>query len=280
MRNVGLKQVRKKEIHINEANPVVLSFGLGNDLHHQTGSDDLPNGRYRTDGVQKLDAAIQVWNADYLSFVMMNGDYIDHKSGTFQEFQNDIAIIETKFDELEPSRYYTLGNHEMDVNTKADFMNAVGMPSNYYSFDIFGFHIVCLDGCYTADDDNADYANGNFVFTDTWINPAQRTWLTNDLASTTKPTIIFCHQRLDVTTNHSVKNASVVRTILENSGLVIGVFSGHFHNNSISTINEIPYYTLEAMTDQEFPANAFAIVRIKEDLSILVEGFGGQSNYP
>ena len=37
-------------------------------------------------------------------------------------------------------RYNLMGNHDMDLGTKQDFMEFVGMKSRYYSFDRNGFH--------------------------------------------------------------------------------------------------------------------------------------------
>lgn len=275
----GLKSGLDKYKYKNPVGDVLVSFGFGSDLHHQSGTNNEGQGRYRLDGVKKLNEAVIEWNKHYLDFVLMNGDYIDNSGRSNAQAISDLAIIETEFNKLKVPRYYSFGNHDLDSNSKSEFINGTDMSVGYYSFDIFGVHFIVLDGCYGEDSDTSNYNNSNYAWTETYINPAQRTWLTNDLAATTKPTIIFCHQHLINVGLYSIVNNAVVRTIVENSGKVIGVFHGHSHLNNKINVNGIPYYLMEAMTDNPFPANAFAIITVKADESIIVKGYKGQTNY-
>ena len=52
---------------------------------------------------------------------------------------------------------------------------------------------------------------------------------------------MFAHQRLDVTNDYCIKNATDVRKVLEASGKVLAVFQGHNHKNDYNEIGGIHY---------------------------------------
>ena len=256
---------------------VMMSFGYGSDLHF--GDKDTAINRYYRDGDKKLADAVIAWNAANVSFVIFNGDFIDH--GTLSEAQalSDLATIEAVFADLTPPRYYSFGNHCLDKISKTQFIANTAMTAKYYSFDTSGIHFVVLDSCYTDDDDDTDYDSGAFTTTDIWIPPTQRAWLSDDLAGTSLPVIVFCHHRLSSTGSHFVNNSSVVRGILEGSGKVIGVFTGHSHSNNKTVVEGVTYYNMYAMTENAYPENGYAVVSVYDNNSISVAGTGGQTSY-
>lgn len=72
---------------------------------------------------------------------------------------------------------------------------------------------------------------------------------------------MFVHQRLDPASErrHLVKNAAAVRKVLEASGKVRAVITGHQHDGGQCKVNGIPYYTLRAMVEGPAPAsNSYA----------------------
>jgi hypothetical protein len=85
---------------------------------------------------------------------------------------------------------------------------------------------------------------------------------------------VFTHQRLI----GDIVNASTVKGILEASGKVLAVISGHAHINGVNVENGITYYDMEAMGEGDFPVNAYAVVRVTNG-GVTIEGFGNQSSY-
>lgn len=252
----------------------LCAFGFFTDLHH---SDKAANeNRYHRDAVKKLTDAVTTWNALDLDFVICNGDLIDHLGQGSTKALSDLAIIEAVYAGVNTDRFYTLGNHDMDALSKAQFIANTGADRTYYSFDRGGVHFIVLDAEYTADSDSAHYNSGNYMWDRSYIPSSQRSWLANDLASTSAPCVVFCHQRLDGSTVFDVTNASAVRAILQASGKVIAVFSGHHHTNDYDVVNGIPYINMMAMTEDAYPKNAYAVVRVKKDKSMSINGYGQQ----
>jgi alkaline phosphatase len=135
-----------------------------------------------------------------------------------------------------------LGNHCVDTLTKDEFLGGVGQARSFYSFDREGVHFVVLDACYRADGE--PYGRRNFTWTDANVPPAELEWLEADLQASTGAAIVFAHQRLDVATDHGVRNGAAVRQVLERSGRVVAVLQGHNHQNDYREINGIHYAAL------------------------------------
>jgi len=173
-----------------------------------------------------------------------------------------------------------MGNHELDLLSKEQFMAAVGMPAPQYSFDCGPFHCIVLDANYNRD--FSPYRAGNFSWPQAYIPPDEQDWLASDLGRTDRKVIVFVHQTLDDDeTAYGVKNAPAVRKVLEGSGKVIAVFQGHNHHGAYRRINGIPYFTMRGMVEGPgLKNNAYAVVRISPDGTIGIRGFGEQPNYP
>ena len=135
-----------------------------------------------------------------------------------------------------------------------------------------------LDSCFRSDGE--PYGRKNFVWTDPNIPAAELEWLKADLKSTSKKTVVFAHQRLDVSSVYGVKNAPAVRKILEGSKKVLAVFQGHSHANDHKQIGGIHYCTLVAMIEGSGAANnGYSVMSLSQDSTIHIEGFRKQSRY-
>ena len=98
-----------------------------------------------------------------------------------------------------------------------------------------------MDSCFRSDGE--PYGRQNFEWTDPDIPAAELEWIRTDL----KETVVFAHQRLDVSNHYDVKNAAEVRKLLEKSGKMLAVFQGHSHKNDYKDMGGIHYCTLVAM---------------------------------
>ena len=91
---------------------------------------------------------------------------------------------------------------------------------------------------------------------------------------------MFAHQRLDVTKQHSVKNAEDVRKVLEASGKVAAVFQGHSHQNDYQSLAGIHYCTLAAVVEGSGEGNnAYARLDVLPRGALKVTGFARQQPY-
>lgn len=252
-----------------------LKIGLVTDLHY---ADKPPAGtRHYRDTPAKLATAAKEFAKNRPDFVVELGDLIDAADSVETEL-GYLDRINRDFSKICERRHYVLGNHCVQTLTKPEFLNAVGQPKSFYSFDAGDFHFVVLDACFRADGE--PYGRKNFKWTDPNIPAHETEWLKSDLAATDRKTIVFAHQRLDVSNNHGVKNAKQVRDILERSGKVTAVFQGHSHKNDHHEINGIHYCTLVAMIEGSGNENnGFSMMQISKSGSVRLDGFVKQDDY-
>lgn len=252
-----------------------IRIGMVTDLHH---ADKPPVGtRHYRETMSKLAEVASAFDRDKPRFVVELGDLIDAADAVATE-QRYLKTVNREFSAICPDRHYVLGNHCVDTLTKAEFLGGVGQKQSYYSFDRSGFHFVVLDSCFRSD--GQPYGRKNSHWTDANVPPAELEWLESDLKSTDRSTIIFAHQRLDVSNNHGVKNGAAVRRILEASGKVLAVFQGHSHRNDLSEIGGIHYCTLVAMIEGSGAENSgYSMMRIDSQGNIRLTGFRQQANY-
>ena len=256
-----------------------VTFGFFTDLHVSTRA---PAGtRHYDDALEKAEAFLSTVEQSSARFLVMGGDYIDHVGMSRAEAQADLRRIEEVMRDAALPRYHVLGNHCLDQLTKEELREVLPGEVGFFSWDLGGVHFVVLDACYTADRDDAHYARGEFDYRDTWVGPAQRAWLRDDLAAATGPVVVFAHQRLSGAGEQFVNNAAEVRTIMERAGNVVAVFTGHSHVNDLRVISGIPYFAMMAAVEQPFPAMAHALVQVSpRDGEVVVDGFGLQRSYP
>lgn len=249
-----------------------VRVGLLTDLHYA--AKPAAGSRHYRETLAKLAEAAAQFDRDAPAFVVELGDLID-AAETVDEEMRYLTTINGAFQKISADRHYVLGNHCVDTLTKAEFLGAVGQRAAYYSFDRGGVHFVVLDACFRSDGE--PYGRKNFEWTDANIPAAELEWLATDLAGTTKPVVVFAHQRLDVTTHHSVKNHAEVRAVFETAGNVLAVFQGHSHQNDLQEIGHIRYCTLAAMVEGSGAANnGYALLDIGSDGTIELTGFRRQ----
>ena len=258
-----------------EEQPPALRIGLMTDLHY---ADKAPAGnRFYRETLDKLAEAASRFERDRPAFLVELGDLIDAAESVEVEKSN-LKTIDRAFSAICEDRHYVLGNHCVDVLTKAEFLGEVGRKESAYSFDRGGFHFIILDACFRADGE--PYGRKNAHWTDANLPPAELDWLAEDLKAADAKTIVFAHQRLDVNDSHGVKNAPDARKILEASGKVLAVFQGHSHQNDLNEIGGIPYCTLAAMVEGTgVESNGYSLLTVDPDGSLHLAGFRRQASH-
>jgi len=209
-----------------------LKFGICADVHK-----DIMH-----DADARLQAFIDEVTHENLDFIIQMGDFCrpyDYNQG-FMDIWNSFP----------GKKYHVIGNHDMDGGFKreqvVDYWKSDG---KYYSFDTKGVHCVVLDG---NDHDASSDRPGGYARI---IGDEQLNWLESDLEQTSLPTLIFCHQGLDNDLG-GIYNATKSRLVLERANKkagfqkVIGVFSGHHHQDYQNTINGIHYIQINSMSNQ------------------------------
>jgi 3',5'-cyclic-AMP phosphodiesterase len=161
------------------------------------------------------------------------------------------------------------GNHDVVNLSKAELNDTLEKRGPYESIDLGGVRIVLLD----SQDPPFDRTGGE-------IGPAQEEWLRANMTKPARPVLVFCHHALDEQsvdghwyfaahpTHAFVQNRAAVRKILEQSGRVRAVFSGHLHWTRMTALNGIPYVTVGSLVSAGFtngrPSGTFALVTVQE----------------
>ncbi len=252
-----------------------LEVGLVTDLHY---ADRPPAGsRHYRETLSKLAEAAEHFGRVAPAFLVELGDFIDAADSVEAEL-GYLKRINREFSAICEQRHYVLGNHCVYTLTKQEFLDGVGQRASYYSFDSGDYHFVVMDSCFRSDGE--PYGRRNFEWTDPNIPAAELEWLTADLKATTKKTIVFAHQRLDVSSHYGVRNAADVRRVLEESGKVLAVFQGHSHRNDHKDIGGIHYCTLVAMVEGSGAENnGYCVMSLDSEGTIIIRGFRRQADY-
>jgi len=210
--------------------PKKLRIGIVADVHQDIIHDGYDRLRFFIDDMKKRSP----------DFIIQMGDFALPR-------QRNQPFLDT-WNEFEGPRYHILGNHDMfDFGfTKQQTMDWWQMKDRYYSFDQDDFHFVVLDG----NDKNPEPWTAYYP---RYIASEQQEWLRNDLSKTSKPTVVFCHQSLEIL-DGGVANNEEIRSILEEAKTpkkqrkVIACLSGHHHTDYVKEINGIPHIQINSMS--------------------------------
>jgi predicted phosphodiesterase len=264
------------ELTAAETEAPELRFGMLTDLHHA----DIPTKgtRFYRETLTKLEAAAEQFKTDKPKFIVELGDLIDNGASPEDDLKF-LKRVNDSFTAISPNRHYVLGNHCVQILTKEEFLGGIERKKSYYSFDEGNYHFIALDACFTSA--GVPYQRNNFKWDDCFIPPAELEWLEADLKqSAPKKTIVFAHQRLDVTKQYSPKNTADVRKLLEASGNVLAVFQGHSHKNDYQNIAGIHYCTLVAMVEGNGAENnSYTTLDILPGNVLRLTGFKQQKSY-
>ena len=265
----------------DDAAPLVR-FGMVADVHYaDIDHDPVPCGvvgrRFYRESRRKLDEAVAVFNARGLDFAIELGDFM-HFTRDREGTLACLDAIEASFAKFAGPRYHVAGNHDLDCLSPEEFFSRVpndGQISRtgYYSFVRGGVTFIVLNACF--DSTLKPYCRYT-RWEDSNVSPEELDWLRRELESAKGPVLVFCHQRLEDSAepSHIVRNAEAVRTLLERSGKVKGVITGHQHKGGYRTLNGIPYYTLRALAcDSGEGANSFAEVAVYPSGAFTVTGW-------
>ena len=257
-------------------------FGIVTDIHYadkdfDKAPCDVVGRRFFRESLRKMDEAVAVFNGRSLDFAIELGDFKDDSSGRDPTLAH-LERIEASFARFSGPRYHVAGNHDFDCLTPDEFFSRVPNDgevshSGYYSFVRGGVKFIVLNACY--DSALRPYSRNN-PWNDANVPPDELAWLERELAAAEGHVIVFCHQRLEDSAepNHLVKNAADVRALVERSGKVRAVITGHQHKGSVRVLNGIVYYSLRALVcDSGEGANSFAEVAVYPSGAVTVTGW-------
>lgn len=183
--------------------------------------------------------------------------------------------LKKHFNKVAAPVYSVIGNHDLKHVGREGNEKIMGNPSDSYSEEIGGVHLVFWNPKVIIDDDGIDISEEDFQ------------WLRENLASTDKKAVLFSHVPLDnlngeETDRHTRyffwTQGEKIREILEEAGNVVLCMHGHRHRNRHREINGIHYVTQQSFTNQwkekyRVPARAYSYLEIDDDkITIKLQG--------
>lgn len=213
-----------------------LNFGIVADVHHGM----IP------DTHERLEQFMVEASTKDLDFIIQLGDFCHPgaKSRSFLKTWNS----------FNGNKYHVLGNHDMDLASKAEAMDYLGMDDNYYSFEEKGIRFIVLDANFLYEDGKfIDYNNSNFYVDQsirTYIDDKQIEWFGAELIASQHPVIVISHQSL-WHYQWGVKNRLSLQKLMEqNMEKIICCFNGHNHIDFHHIQNGIHYVEINSMSYQ------------------------------
>lgn len=255
-----------------------IKFAIIADLHFGPAKYDTPEHLAVESSLPDIvaSAVAEINKIDGIEFVINLGDLVQERTSNPSR-EEDLANADRVLKILKNLKrplYHVVGNHDR-ITLSFDDLRKVFGHSLYYTFESENYTNIVLQ-CESP---------GHF---DVHLVEGEQEWLEQQLKKSSKPVIIYMHQLLveqplEGTSCEGIpgcaylRNKEEIRALLENSGKVKAVINGHMHFNLFKVHNQIPYITIQALT-QPIPSTAhtteaYAIVEIDTDgLSVSVKG--------
>ena len=277
------------------ADEPILRFGLIADPQYAAAVPNLEAdeglGRFYSNTLTKLPAAIDALNQEDLSFVITLGDIID------RDWESYSAILPI-YAKLKHKNLYLLGNHDYSVDSYFHdaLLQTMGMTERYYDFGDGGYRFVVLDGndvslfAPPAGDPRREQAQKlvdelkakGAANANTWngaLSEEQYAWLesTVDKAKAAgEKVILLNHDPIDPDGADIALDAERLRTFIAGAPNVVAYFSGHHHTGGYGEVNGKHLMNFKAMVTTA-DTTAYSIVELYAD-RLEIKGVGREES--
>lgn len=273
-------------------NPVIV-LGVFTDAHYSATKPDKAGRLYKA-SKQKVEEAVEVFNAKEVDMVISLGDIVDNEFG-------DYADISQHLNKLKMPFHTILGNHDFIVpfslQQQNDVFKTLGVSERYFSIVKGKVRLIFLDtsdvAMYSNAAESMNYREAEAIMSqlkdDCAVNAknyngaigkAQMQWLQaqlNDAALASEKVICFSHIPLDVNDGekYTLWNRDDIVEILKVNSCVMSYIAGHHHVGGYSDTGGIHHIVMKGMV--QGPENSFAVISIYED-RIVIDGYGREDD--
>lgn len=263
----------------------IVRFGLIADPQYADIEPDVDNNLYYRNGLQKLQHAIAVLNAQPLDFVVTLGDLVDRHWHSYD------AVLPV-YQRLQHPHAVVLGNHDAQT-IAAHLEGTVPLPKSYYAFRFNGWRFIVYDGndmsVYCNALNGTDREQAAALLTQLqreqqpqaqpWngaVGRQQLGWIEQQLQAAQQcgeSVIVFGHYPLAPENTHILMNAGELVDLFTRYR-VRACFAGHDHRGGYARIESTEFFIMKGMLDG--PSDApFALVEMDGD-KLRLCGFGGE----
>lgn len=227
-----------------------MKLGIFTDSHYS--SSELTCGqRYNSRSLEKIKEAYCIFEDAGCDLVLCLGDLTDTET-TYEKECENLRACAAVMDASPLPTLCLMGNHDAFVFTVDAFYDILGENHKPHTVCTEDAVLIFLDACHFAT--GVHYQPGDSDWTDTYYPDTED--LRKQLVSADKPVCVFLHQDIDpsISEDHRLSNDAQIRQILEDSGVVSWVISGHYHPGMESVHHGIRYLTLPALCERETTA--------------------------
>lgn len=235
---------------------------------------------------KKLRNCVNHLNTLDLAFTIHLGDFID-------KYWESFNVVGPIYDDLKMPKYHVLGNHDFSVidEKKSQVVQKMGLPSEYYDFNLKGWRFVVLNGndvsfhAYPKDSEgykNAEkYYSENKISSPKWngaMGSTQLQWLESVLKKASENdenVILYSHFPIYPENVHNLWNAKELLTMIEKYNAVKAYINGHNHEGNYGIKDGVHYITMKGMVDTE--ETSYGIIKLSEK-QLEIRGFGRETS--
>lgn len=208
--------------------------------------------------------------------VLVLGDLIEHQSEQ-ADAQRYAACVQ-ELSAVHAPVHHVVGNHDSIYLPDRELCTLLGRPQLHFATGLGPYRLLVLRTIERRDRDVS-------------LEPEQMRWLQAELAASTRPCVVAMHHSAadqDLRGNRWFEQAPhlalidcrrQLREIIGRAGHVALVINGHLHWNHIDVYDQVPYVTVQSLTenldDDEpgTPARAWAIVTLDGySVQVSIEG--------
>jgi len=266
-----------------------IKFTLFTDVHYNPQEkSNSPKGIDGKSSVKEFPIFIQKLKKQKNDFLINLGDLFE--SGTKKEFR----LILNSLNELPYPVFHTLGNHELEVMNLSELKKMFKIKSWSYISDFADYRMIFLNG-FDRKSTKPDGRRSSRIIGGP-ISIKQLNWF-KKMLKTSKKVIVFTHKPLvDVKLKKNpilleaperyrqIENPSALLDLIKKSKNVVAVFQGHLHQNSITSINDVPCINIQAFCQNKRyiggskADKSYAVININKG-KIIVDVKGDQEKF-
>lgn len=174
-------------------------------------------------------------------------------------------------------RFHICGNHDRDHLSVAENEEILGQPLGHRTVDLGDWRLVLWAA------DSRIHRPGGFV-----LREADLIWLAATIEAADRPLVVMSHVPVSghgQTGNYyfernpassTYPGAERVRAVLARAKVPMVCIAGHVHWNTLTTVDAIPHFTLQSLTESfttlPEPAGAFALLELGDTIAWTVHG--------